>query len=108
MKVFISGPVSGHFDYKYKFNEAENKLKSLGYEVVNPAKILDFDSNLESDKESHLLKYDIMMNNCYELIDECDSIYHIEGWRKSEGCLAEHRYAQLRGKNMLYEEQIYG
>ena len=106
MKVFISGPVSGHPDYKEKFKEIELKLAEQGYSVINPSAILDLDANGESNVD-HLSKYQENMNNCYELIDECDAIFHMNEWNKSHGCQQEHRYATIKGKILMYEEYMF-
>ena len=38
--VYISGAITGVDNYLEAFKRAENDLKSLGYEVINPAEIL--------------------------------------------------------------------
>ena len=106
MRVFISGPVTGYPDYKDRFNNAELKLAETGYKVINPAKILDFDM-AEGIDPDHISKYQENMNNCYELIDECDAIYHMKGWIGSHGCQQEHRYGILKGKIFMYEEDMW-
>ena len=38
-KIYIAGKISGDNDYRAKFNQAKNKLKKLGYIVLNPAEL---------------------------------------------------------------------
>ena len=106
MKVFISGPVTGHPDYKEKFAAVELYLGGLGYLPLNPAKILDLDSTDDDTNVEHLSKYQEIMNNCYELIDECDAIFHMHGWKHSHGCEQEHRYGVIKGKIFMYQDDM--
>lgn len=39
MRVYISGPISANPAYEEEFQEAEDKLRALGYNVVNPVTI---------------------------------------------------------------------
>jgi hypothetical protein len=39
MKLYLSGAITKDTDYKIKFKKAENHLKKLGYEVINPVEL---------------------------------------------------------------------
>lgn len=39
MRVYISGPISANPAYEEEFQDAEDKLRALGYNVVNPVTI---------------------------------------------------------------------
>lgn len=39
MRVYISGPISANPAYEEEFQEAEDQLRALGYDVVNPVTI---------------------------------------------------------------------
>ena len=40
MKLYISGPMTGHKDNNYPtFNQASKELRAIGYQVINPAEI---------------------------------------------------------------------
>lgn len=39
MRVYISGHISANPAYEEEFQEAEDKLRALGYDVVNPVTI---------------------------------------------------------------------
>lgn len=39
MRVYISGPISANPAYEEEFQAAEAKLRTLGYDVVNPVTI---------------------------------------------------------------------
>ena len=38
------------------------------------------------------------------MIDVCDIVYMMKGWRASRGAKIEECYAQMRGKKVIYEE----
>lgn len=39
MRVYISGPITGHEDYMLNFKDAETYLTEQGYIVFNPAAV---------------------------------------------------------------------
>lgn len=80
-RVYISGGITNVPDYKDKFEDAESKLKALGYSVINPARVNDM---LPTD-----LTYDEYMKLDYTMLDLCDAIYLIPGWNNSQGSKLE-------------------
>lgn len=93
MKVYISGAITGTTDYMERFDAAERKLIDLGHEVVNPAFINSF---LPKDTT-----WDQYMAVSMALLDLCDGIYMIDGWKKSKGACKEHMRAFLTGKQFI-------
>jgi hypothetical protein len=89
MKVYIAGPITGIFEYKQRFKEAEEKVKGMGHITINPSFLPDGLSNY--------------MGICYAMIDQADAIYLIDGWKKSKGAKLELEHAYLMGKQVLYE-----
>ncbi len=69
MKIYISGKITGLFDYKEKFDEVESKLKNMGHTVLNPT-ILPLG-----------LEYDEYMNLSYAMIDCADGVYMLDNWK---------------------------
>lgn len=96
MRVYISGPITGHADYKEKFDLAEVKLRLTGHEVINPAHL------------NHVMPSDATheeyMKICLELLEMADVICLLEGWEKSHGASIEYGYARAMGKAILKEE----
>ena len=95
MRVYISGPITKDKDFYEKFNNAETKLKEAGYEVVNPAKI----GVLLPTSFTHGDYMDID----YALMQKCEVIYLLKGWKTSLGAVNELSYARQRGMKILYE-----
>ncbi len=90
MKVYISGPMSGLPDENFPaFNAAARALRSVGYEVVNPAEFKVDVKGLEGKARwNKFLKADI------KALMDCDGIVMLPGWRDSEGALLEHSNAK--------------
>lgn len=84
-KIYISGPITGIEDYMKNFDQAEKELKSVGFSVVNPAKIL---SQMPEDT-----KYEEYMGMSMMMLSMCDGIYMLKGWEKSTGANREYGYA---------------
>lgn len=90
MKVYISGPMSGIKDENFPtFNAAARALRTLGYEVVNPAEFKVDVTGLEGKgRWVKFLKADI------KALMDCDGIVMLPGWQKSEGAKLEHYNAK--------------
>ena len=84
-RVYISGAITGTTDYMERFAMAELKLLGLGYEVVNPSTIL---SHIPTTST-----HDEYMHISYALMDICDTICMMDGWRESKGAKLEYDYA---------------
>lgn len=94
-RIYISGQISGLpiDDAIEKFEDAKNRLSDR-YDVIIP-----FDNGLSNDepKEKHLDK-DL------SIIKQCDAIYMLKGWAKSEGASIEYLYAKYNNKKIYFEE----
>lgn len=85
MKIYISGAITGTTDYMERFEKAEKELIEQGYSVVNPAKV---NAQLPEDTT-----YEQYMKMSFCMLDMCDSIYMLKGWKKSCGANREYGYA---------------
>ena len=104
LRVYIAGPMRGIKDFNRKeFNRAEKFLKKLGiYDPINPAQL---------DKESGMSDADLIskdglrmaMKRDIDALFECDAIFMLLGWERSEGALIEHRLATMLGMTILYQ-----
>ena len=95
MKIYISGAITGTDNYIERFAKAEKELTEQGYSVVNPAKV---NAQLPIDTT-----YEENMKMCFCMLDMCDSIYMLKGWKKSCGANRELGYALASDMIIIYE-----
>ena len=95
MIIFISGPITGHSDYKEKFKAAEDQLRAAGYDFISPRALAD----LVSDPE--LLSHDAYMELAFSLLQKADALLQLPGWRESPGACMEYGYARAMDKLIL-------
>lgn len=95
-RVYISGSITGIEDYMKNFDKAEKELKSVGFSVVNPAKIL---SQMPEDT-----KYEEYMDMSMMMLSMCDGIYMLKGWEKSTGANREYGYALATDIRIMREK----
>lgn len=97
-KIYISGPVSGTFDYMERFQAAEDKLERGGFSVVNPVRV-----NAELPENTTHEEY---MSVSMELLKMCDYVYMMEGWERSTGANREYGYAMGAGIIIITEQEL--
>lgn len=88
MRVYVSGPMSGVEDHNFPaFNAAAAHLRTLGYDVVNPA-----DNGADPGLPwSWYLRKDLQ-----QLVD-CDAVATLPGWTASRGACLEIHVAHALG-----------
>ena len=77
MKIYISGPITGVASYRRRFARAERALRRLGHVPVNPAVV------------SEGFDYDDYMKICRAMLEVCDAIFMMPGWKESCGAQIE-------------------
>ena len=95
MKVYISGPISGHDieERRAAFARVKAILEKAGHEVFNPMK-----NGLDQDAPtSEHMKADI------KALLECDCIYMMKRWNHSAGCQTELLVAMACGIYVKFE-----
>lgn len=107
-RIYISGQITGLHPEEYEplFCEAEAKMKAKGYEVINPLeiakgidpKLIDPATHTEREIWRTIVKADIR-----ELM-ECEAIYMLPNWERSEGATLEHKIAEGLQIAIEYEE----
>lgn len=97
VKVYISGKISGlpEQEYKERFAQAEASLTAKGYEVTNPLK----NGVASGEHWKTQMKADI------NLLLDCEAIYMLENWEKSEGATLERHIATALGMFVIYERE---
>lgn len=98
MRVYISGSISKDKDYYEKFLKKEEELRNMGFDVVNPARVMRaFPEEITS--------YADYMVNSIRLLDKCETIYMMRNWESSVGARMEYLFAQATDKNIIYESE---
>lgn len=83
-RIYIAGPMTGLPEFNYPaFNQEAARLRSLGYEVANPAE------NPEPPCKSWL---GYMRMALGQLVN-CDIVALLPGWQDSKGARIEQRLA---------------
>jgi hypothetical protein len=101
MKIYISGGMSGYPELNYpEFDRVEEELKAQGYAVVNPATTGREARIPEGLTEDEL--YSFYLKITLRAMLECDTIYLLEDWYKSNGANFEYATAiKLKYKVMF-------
>ena len=91
MKVYVSGPITGHDKEKVrkKFADTETQLKDYGYRTVNPCRVWSF----KYGWLYRLVGYRLTLLYDLWLLSKCDAIHVLPGSIKSRGCRIEQAWA---------------
>lgn len=86
MKIYISGPMTGHDNFnRTAFNKEAERLASHGHIVLNPATL-----PAGLDERAY-------MDICFAMLRHADGILMLPGWKASAGASAEYHYAYKMG-----------
>lgn len=90
MRIYIAGSITNNLNYEKEFKEVGEKLTKAGHVVLNPVKNVGFD-------------YQSYIDMGLAELSQCDAIYLLEGWEKSEGASLERLYAKTVRMKIYYE-----
>lgn len=99
-KCYISGKVTGTEDYEERFKRAEEQVRALGFEPINPVAV-----NAILPEETSWLEY-MKMSIAMLTRDDCKSIFMLDGWEYSTGASIEWGLAAGANYNIFYESDI--
>lgn len=96
--VYISGPMTGLPDLNaYEFSFAEARIKSAGMKPVNPHTLCD-----PSWDWQKCMRADV------KALCDCDAIFLLQGWEKSNGAQLELHIAHRLGLIVLTDADALG
>ncbi len=92
--IYIAGPMRGISRFNFpSFDTARDKFIALGWNVVSPADLdraAGINENIPmTDEQLSGLCRDFMRRDLNAIIDQCDAIALLPGWRKSRGVSVE-------------------
>lgn len=120
-KIYIAGPMTGYEKANFpSFDEAEARLKELGWLVINPANLDRIHWGfplyppkglLESlyGEDMFAFRKSCIRRDVNALLEfnEGDAIFLLKGWKKSIGALGELGIANWIGLETLFEKDGY-
>ena len=97
MKLYLSGPMTGLFNYnRQSFDDAEATLKEFGFEVINPANLPEPVVPPKSSPAESWAAY--LVRDIFVLQEERpDYVILLPGSENSNGSCLESRYAREIG-----------
>ena len=96
---YLSGPITGHKNYRQQFARAAGTLKELGYVVINPAEL----DQVLPVKE---MGYEGIMRIDLDLLATADYLVQLPGWEDSKGANRELGFALGTDKIIVSLEQL--
>ena len=90
MRIYLSGPISGHDDFMKEFQRKAAGLSTFGCSVINPANL----SHCMPPDTSH----EEYMKLSFCMIEMADIVCMCPGWESSRGANQEYGYALAKGK----------
>ena len=104
-RIYVSGPMCGVEEYQGRFWAFADAIDRCGgYAVVNPAGFAVKDSS-----NTDLLDRDDWLAIDLKVLEKCDAIFMMPGWRRSEGARMEYEQAKeleltIHGFDLIEEE----
>jgi len=107
MNIYIAGPMTGLKDFNFPaFFAAEAQFNELGHTCFNPAQ-MDIDADgvdrTGMNGDEHVPNIKEIARRDVDAVFECDMVYMLKGWERSNGALAEHRLAVWLGLDITYQ-----
>lgn len=109
--IYIAGPMRGIKNAnKEAFHDAAERLRSRGYEVINPVELNgEQDRECDADFQPSVGElWDCMKTDLIAIGDRCDAICMLPGWENSLGAQAEVALARFLGIRVLPDWFIDG
>ena len=92
-RLYLAGPMSGLPFLNFPaFHKAASNMRTIGYEVINPAELVP-------DPKA---KWEDAMRADIAALVTCDRIALLPGWEKSRGATLEHHIATALGMKPIF------
>lgn len=110
-KIYISGPITGHSDWRVRFENAEDNVTKAWFferyvsdDVAERYDICGFCpvSALGYGREDKSWRWN-MRKSLWKML-WCSTVYFMKGWSNSRGARVEFLVAEILGKRMIFEE----
>tara|TARA_R110000824_G_scaffold44958_5_gene130457 strand:- start:1047 stop:1370 length:324 start_codon:yes stop_codon:yes gene_type:complete len=104
LKIYIAGPMRGYEKNNHDaFDKAEAHLRGKGiWNPINPAAIDRFEG-VDPDDDMTKLELKEALKRDVNLVFDCDCMYMLSGWGRSEGARMEHSLALALGLGIQYQ-----
>jgi hypothetical protein len=97
MKLYISGPMTGIDEHNFPaFNAAAEKVRSMGYQAVNPVDI----------NPDTATPWVMCLRADLKALCDCDGIVLLPGWEKSVGAQLELHVAHRLAMSVHFIETL--
>lgn len=101
-RAYIAGPMRGRRMYNFpSFDAAAERLRALGYDVVNPAD-MSRAAGVEKVVSDPAVFNRLIAEELCE-VRACDAIYLLRGWERSAGARDELEVALSHGLEVMVE-----
>lgn len=106
MKAMLSQPMNGKSDEEIVAtrNRAINRLKELGYDIVNTLFTDEWYSKEKMEERGVVQIPLCFLAKSLENMSLCHAAYFCAGWESARGCRIEHDAAKAYGLRIIYEE----
>ena len=104
LRIYIAGPMRGYENNNHDaFDMAERFLSSKRiWEPVNPAKV-DREAGVDPSDNMTKLELKEALKRDVDLVFDCECMYMLRGWERSEGARMEHALATALGMGIQYQ-----
>ena len=104
LRTYNAGPMRGIDDLnRPEFYAAEESLVKAGaFDPINPAR-MDEESGMSDDELVGRDGLRSAMKRDLDALLECDAIFMLSGWEKSEGSRVEHSLASMLDLAIFYQ-----